>query len=105
MLQTSVGTVVALGSEAHSSTIATTSLGLLVVGAAGVPRKTDEDGAIAAVVVVVLLLEAAGDLVVHLLVVFLGGVQDLGGSVRGLEEVVCATGDESAHDGAQGRFP
>lgn len=43
VLQTGVGTVVRLRSEAHGSTVATTSAGHLIVGTAGVPGETDED--------------------------------------------------------------
>ena len=43
VLQTGVGTVISLRRETHGSTIAATSLGLLVVGARSVPGETDED--------------------------------------------------------------
>lgn len=75
--QTSVGTVSALGSESHSGTVATTGLGLLVVGAAAVPCETHQHGAIAAIIII-LDLQTAGDVVVDLLVVGLGGNEAAG---------------------------
>lgn len=75
--QTSVGTVVALGSESHGSTVTATSLGLLVVGTAAVPCKTDQDGAVAAIIIIG--VETLGDVVVDLLVIGLGGNKGLGG--------------------------
>lgn len=74
--QTGVGTVVALGSESHGSTVTATSLGLLVVGTAAVPCKADQDGAVAAIIIVG--VEALGDVVVDLLVIGLGGDKGLG---------------------------
>lgn len=67
----------ALGSKSHGGTVAATGLGLLVIGAAGVPCVTNQDGAVAAIVIV-LDLQAAGDVVVDLLVVGLGGNEAAG---------------------------
>lgn len=75
--QTGVGTVSALGSKSHGGTVAATGLGLLVIGAAAVPCETHQHGAIAAIVIV-LDLQAAGNVVVDLLVVGLGGNEAAG---------------------------
>lgn len=98
MLQASVRAVVTLGGESHGSTVATTSAGLLVEGTTGVPGETQEDGAVAAIVVLVVLLEKLGDLVVHLLVVLLGGIEDLGrgNAALGVEVVTGSTCDGGA---------
>ena len=93
--QAGVGAVVGLGGEAHGGTVAATSSGGLVKGARCVPGETQQDGTEAAIVVVVLLLEARGNLVVHLLVVGLGRVDNLGrgggGAAVGGQEVVTQT--------------
>lgn len=75
--QTSVGTVSALRGKSHSGTVAATGLGLLIVGTAAVPCETHQDGAIAAIIIVV-DLQAAGNVVVDLLVVGLGGDEAAG---------------------------
>lgn len=72
-LQTGVGAMVALGSEAHGGAVGTAGAGQLVVGAGGVPCETKQDRAVAAVIVVVVLLEQLGDVVVGLLVVLEAG--------------------------------
>lgn len=100
MLETSVGTVIRLGSEAHGGTVAATSAGLLIVGAGSVPRETNEDGTVAAVIVVVLLLQAGSNGVVDLLVVGLVVVHERGGRARGVLEVVVTS--TTANDGSTG---
>jgi hypothetical protein len=84
--QTSVGTVSALGSKSHSSAVAATGLGHLVVGAAAVPCETHQDRAVAAIIII-LDLQATGDIVVDLLVVGLGG-DEAAGSSRGTRSEV-----------------
>ncbi len=79
MLQTSVGTVATLGRKSHRGTVATTGTGRHIIGSTGVPGKANQDGAIAAIVIVVIFLETGGHFVVDLLVVCLGGLEDLGG--------------------------
>ena len=95
-----------LGSEPHGSTVAATSAGLLVIGTAGVPGKTEEDGTVASVIVLVVLLKAAGNDIVDLLVVLLGRLEllDRGARATLSEEVVTsATGRRSTSDPDQGR--
>lgn len=96
-LQASVGAVVRLRSKAHGGTVASTSPGLLVICARGVPGKTDENlcegkmavshlflncvngypgwsyRSIAAIIILILLNQQTGNLIVDLLVVLLGG--------------------------------
>lgn len=43
VLETGIGAVARLGSESHCGTVATTSVGLLVVGTTSVPGETDEN--------------------------------------------------------------
>lgn len=96
MVETSIGAVGTLGGKSHGSAIAATGAGDLIVCAASVPGKADQDGAVAAIIVIFLLLETTGDLVVDLLVVLLGGVEDLGRGRATLgEQVVAGTSNNS----------
>lgn len=96
MLETSISTVVGLGSESHGGAVAATSASLLVIGARSVPGETDEDGAVATIIVVVLLLQTAGNLVVDLLVVGLGGLKGLDRGGAGVEEVETSTTEDGS---------
>ncbi|KAI7968196.1 hypothetical protein EIK77_010366 [Talaromyces pinophilus] len=111
-LQPSIGAVVRLGSESHGSSVAATGAGLLVVGAASVPCQSNEDlnesqqtlktqrygeiayRSVATIIVVILLNQKTSDLVVNLLVIFLGRHERTGGLCRNITaavEVVCST--------------
>lgn len=94
--------MVALGREAHGSTVAAAGAGLLVIGATGVPSQAQKDGAVAAVVIVFLLLETASDLVVHGLVVLKLGGEDLG---RGRARIVRIEPVPAGGEGTTGSGP
>lgn len=90
--------MIRLGGESHSGAVATTSTGLSIIGTAGVPSETEQDGTKAAIIIVVLLLQTSGNLVVNLLVVCLSRGEDLGGGGRGSTaggEPVASTTDGS----------
>ena len=63
--------MISLGSEPHSSTIASSSLRQLIVGTASMPCQSHQDRAIGSVIIVVLLFESRRNLVIDLLVVLL----------------------------------
>lgn len=113
-LQTSIRAMVRLGSESHGSAVAATSASLLVVGTASVPCQSNEDlkeqqlvqarsiqqpregpyRSVAAIIVVILLNQKTSNLVINLLVVFLGRNERtgyLGLHVTVAVEVVCST--------------
>ena len=81
MLEACIGAMVGLGSETHGGTVAPACVGFSVVGAAGVPGETEEDGAVGAVLVVVFFPEEGGIGVVDCLLVLWRRVEDAGGLV------------------------
>ena len=78
MLQARVRSMVTLRRKPHGSTVTPARACFCVVRAARVPRQSDQDWAIAAIIVIVLLDQKSSDLIVHLLVVVFGWLEDVG---------------------------
>ncbi|KAK2611005.1 hypothetical protein N8I77_004388 [Diaporthe amygdali] len=73
-----VRAVITLRSEPHRGAVAATSPGLLIIGTARMPGQSHENRAVRAIIVVLVLFEPRCYLIVHLLIVLLGGIEDLG---------------------------
>lgn len=114
MLQPSVCAMVTLGRKPHGGAIAPAGARLQVISARGMPRQPQQHGAIRAVVIIVLLVQPRRDLIVHLLIVFLCRVEDLGrggGGALAVEVVACSADrcgadepDQGGGGGGLGRF-
>ncbi len=85
--QTRVCTVVTLWGKSHSSTVRSTSLGLLVVSSGAMPCQSKQNWSVGSIIIIILLLQSCGNIVVNLLVVLLLWDENSGSLIRGaLEE-------------------